>query len=176
MLRPLLVGDAVALVFDEPVDVPPLDTDEEGFADPAQFHFQRDQVRRTRRGAGIGDRDPVADTVSFHVHDTGIGIEPADVVIFQEFGQVARRLQGRVKGTQLGLPLSQKLAELLSSRITVDDEPQFGVERSIRDDPRFMLSRRLLKMAQNWVLDADKVPIVVVKNVPTMPTQSSVSW
>ncbi|HET6194166.1 MAG TPA: histidine kinase dimerization/phospho-acceptor domain-containing protein, partial [Acetobacteraceae bacterium] len=28
MLRPLLVGDAVGLVFDDPADVPPLDTDE----------------------------------------------------------------------------------------------------------------------------------------------------
>ena len=121
MLRPLLVGDAVALMFDEPVDVPALDTDEAKVSQILR-NFISNAIKFTERGEVRvwATADAAADTVSFHVRDTGIGIAPDDVeMIFQEFGQVAHRLQGRVKGTGLGLPLSKKLAELLGGRITV---------------------------------------------------------
>ncbi len=101
MLRPLLVGDAVALLFDEPEDVPPLST-------PTRRRFRRScaisfptrssSLNAARCGYGRPrTRRPTPS--AFHVRDTGIGIAPADVeLIFQEFGQVAHRLQGRVKG------------------------------------------------------------------------------
>jgi signal transduction histidine kinase len=55
------------------------------------------------------------------VHDTGIGIAPADHErIFQDFAQVEGPLQQRVRGTGLGLPLSKKLAALLGGHIEVD--------------------------------------------------------
>ena len=77
MLRPLLVGDAVALVFDEPVDVPPLDTDE-GKVSQILRNFISNAIKFTERGEVrvCGDCGPEADTVSFHVRDTGIGIDP----------------------------------------------------------------------------------------------------
>ena len=114
-------------------DVPPLDTDE-GKVSQILRNFISNAIKFTERGEVrvSATADPVADTVSFHVRDTGIGIAPADLeVIFQEFGQVAHRLQGRVKGTGLGLPLSRKLAELLGGRITVDSEPGRGSTFSV---------------------------------------------
>ena len=56
MLRPLLVGDAVALTFDDPLRrAAARHRRRQGVADPAQLHLQRDQVHRTRRGARLGD-------------------------------------------------------------------------------------------------------------------------
>ena len=75
MLRPLLVGDAVALVFDDPPDVPPLDTDE-GKVSQILRNFISNAIKFTEQGEvrvwATADRQ--ADTVSFHVRDTGIGI------------------------------------------------------------------------------------------------------
>ena len=55
------------------------------------------------------------------VRDTGIGIAPQDHArIFEEFSQVETRIQKRVKGTGLGLPLSKSLAELLGGELTLE--------------------------------------------------------
>src|SRR5689334_10132598 len=107
MLRPLLIGDNVALVFDDPQDMSLLDSDE-GKLSQILRNFISNAIKFTEKGEVRvwATADPVADTVSLHVRDTGIGIAASDIdIIFQEFGQVAHRLQGRVKGTGLGLPL-----------------------------------------------------------------------
>ena len=57
MLRPLLVGDAVALRFEPAAGLPALCTDEaQGIADPAQLHLQRAQVHRGRQRDGVRAR------------------------------------------------------------------------------------------------------------------------
>ena len=56
MLRPLLVGDAVALVFEDPQRrAAARHRRRQGLADPAQLHLQRAQVHRAGRGARLGD-------------------------------------------------------------------------------------------------------------------------
>ncbi|HEY6434821.1 MAG TPA: ATP-binding protein [Acetobacteraceae bacterium] len=122
MLRPLLVGEAVALVFDDPVQLRPLETDE-GKVSQILRNFISNAIKFTERGEVRvwATDDPEADTVTFCVRDTGIGIASGDLeLIFQEFAQVPHPLQKRVKGTGLGLPLSKKLAELLGGKILVD--------------------------------------------------------
>src|SRR5262249_49170084 len=62
-----------------------------------------------------------AKRINFAVSDTGIGIAPSDQeAIFEEFSQVETRLQKRVKGTGLGLPLSRSLAGLLGGELKVE--------------------------------------------------------
>jgi signal transduction histidine kinase len=60
------------------------------------------------------------------VTDTGSGIRPADQnKLFQAFTQLDSSTKRRHEGTGLGLHLSQKLAELLGGRITLQSE--YGV-------------------------------------------------
>src|SRR6202012_454272 len=122
MLRPLLVGDAVALVFEDPGDVPELDTDEAKVSQILR-NFISNAIKFTEHGEVRvwATADASADTVSLHVRDTGIGIAPGDIeIISQELGRVAPRLKGGGKGPGPGLPLSKKLAELLGGSVAVE--------------------------------------------------------
>ncbi len=124
MLRPLLVGDAVALRFESPADLPELYTDE-GKVSQILRNFISNAIKFTEKGEIVvsASHEHQADTVSFGVRDSGIGIAEADLeIIFQEFAQVMHPGQRRIKGTGLGLPLSKKLAELLGGGISVSSK------------------------------------------------------
>ena len=165
MLRPLLVGDAVGLVFEDPADVPPLDTDE-GKVSQILRNFISNAIKFTEHGEVRvwATADAAADTVSFHVRDTGIGIAPDDLeVIFQEFGQITHRLQGRVKGTGLGLPLAKKLAELLGGKISVQSAPGEGSTFSVTL-PRQYPSVEADTPMVDWQLEAGRAPILLVED------------
>ncbi len=122
MLRPLLVSQAVSLVFDEPQDLPPLFSDENKISQilrnlisNALKYTERGEVRISAALAASRD------AVTFTVADTGIGIPEADLPkSFDEFVQIQNPLQRQTKGTGLGLPLSRRLAELLGGHIGVD--------------------------------------------------------
>jgi signal transduction histidine kinase/ActR/RegA family two-component response regulator len=128
MLRPLLVNQAVRLVFEEGQGIPILHTDEgkvsqilRNLISNALKYTEEGEVRVSARA------DDEGRTVGFAVADTGIGIAPEDQPrIFEEFAQVEHRLQGRVRGTGLGLPLSRRLAELLGGSLSVRSEPGVG--------------------------------------------------
>jgi signal transduction histidine kinase/CheY-like chemotaxis protein len=169
MLRPLLVGDAVALVFEEAADLPPLDTDEAKVSQILR-NFLSNALKFTEQGEVRvwATADPRADTITFSVRDTGIGIEPVDrELIFQEFGQVAHRLQSRVKGTGLGLPLSKKLAELLGGRITVESTPGVGSTFAVTLPRSYSLAMGQAEDAsETWNVEAGRVPVLVVEDDP----------
>ncbi len=127
MLRPLLMNQALSLVFEEPADVPPIYSDESKVSQILR-NFISNALKYTERGevrvgvALAADRE----SVEFRVADTGIGIPESDLPrIFDEFVQIENPLQRRVKGTGLGLPLSKRLAELLGGGISV--ESRLGV-------------------------------------------------
>jgi len=169
MLRPLLVGDAVALLFEDAADLPPLDTDE-GKVSQILRNFISNALKFTERGEVRvwATADAEADTISFHVRDTGIGIARSDIeLIFQEFGQVAHSLQARVKGTGLGLPLSRKLAELLGGKITVESTPGEGSTFSVTLPRLYPLVAEPEETAEEpWSLEPGKVPMLVVEDDP----------
>jgi signal transduction histidine kinase/CheY-like chemotaxis protein len=121
MLRPLLVTDAVNLVFEDPSGIP-LMTSDEGKVSQILRNFVSNAIKFTPRGevrvtAALADDGRA---VAFSVTDTGIGIASEDQSrIFEEFSQVDHPLQLQVKGTGLGLPLCRKLANILGGFITV---------------------------------------------------------
>ena len=127
-LRPLLTSPAVELIFDIPDKVPNLFTDEakvtqilRNLISNALKFTEEGEVRVT------ASFDAEKKRVNLSVRDTGIGIAPQDLGrIFEEFSQVDTRIQKRVKGTGLGLPLSKSLAELLGGELTVESVPGQG--------------------------------------------------
>jgi signal transduction histidine kinase/CheY-like chemotaxis protein len=127
MLRPLVTNNSsVSLVFEEPVDIPLLYTDEgkvaqilRNFISNALKYTQNGEVKVTASGFGK--------TIIFSVADTGIGIAwEHQKRIFEEFTQVDSDLQKQVKGTGLGLPLSSKLAHLLGGNVFLESEVSKG--------------------------------------------------
>ncbi|WP_322052693.1 sensor histidine kinase [Paraburkholderia bannensis] len=128
MLMPLLATPHVSLEFAATTGLPRLHTDEpkltqilRNFVSNALKYTERGQIRVGARLEASGER------IVFFVADTGIGIAPEHhAIIFEEFGQVQNRLQQRVKGTGLGLPLCRKLAALLGGEVGVESEPGVG--------------------------------------------------
>ena len=57
------------------------------------------------------------------VKDTGMGIKPEDIGdLFKEYAQMNMRVNRKVEGTGLGLPISRQLAGLMGGDITVESE------------------------------------------------------
>ena len=127
-LRPLLTSPAVELIFDIPDKVPNLFTDEAKVTQILR-NLISNALKFTEQGEVrvSATFDAERERVNLSVRDTGIGIAPQDHArIFEEFSQVDTRLQRRVKGTGLGLPLSRSLAELLGGELTLESVPGQG--------------------------------------------------
>jgi signal transduction histidine kinase/response regulator RpfG family c-di-GMP phosphodiesterase len=137
MLRPLLVSTSLHLIFEDPVDIPPVLSDEgkvsqilRNFVSNALKFTEAGEVRVSAQFDGSAEG---GSSVTFRVSDTGIGIAPEDLeTIFQEFAQVDSKLQRKVKGTGLGLPLSRKLAQLLGGTVDVESQASVGSTFSLR--------------------------------------------
>jgi signal transduction histidine kinase/DNA-binding response OmpR family regulator/CHASE3 domain sensor protein len=70
---------------------------------------------------------PASQFIQISITDTGIGIEPQDIIrLFQPFVQVESTLSRRFEGTGLGLALVRKLAELHSGAVAVTSTPGAG--------------------------------------------------
>jgi signal transduction histidine kinase/CheY-like chemotaxis protein len=120
MLRPLLApNSSIALIFEEPIDIPPLHTDE-GKVSQILRNFISNALKYTPAGEVRVSAVRAGDFVTFSVADTGIGIAPEHHDrVFEEYIQIESPLQQRFKGTGLGLPLSQRLAQLLGGSVSV---------------------------------------------------------
>ena len=138
MFRALAPSETVALVIDDPVDLPPLYTDEgklsqilRNFIGNAVKFTEGGEIRVRAAATGPG-------LVTFAVTDTGIGIAPDDQEkIFEEFSQLDSALQRKATGAGLGLPLSRKLAELLGGRVAVSSTVGVGSTFSVTIPARF---------------------------------------
>jgi signal transduction histidine kinase/CheY-like chemotaxis protein len=128
MLRPLLLNESVALVFEEPEDVPLMRTDE-GKVSQILRNFLSNALKFTERGEirVTAHLAPDGASVVCSVADTGMGIAPEDQErIFEEFTQLDNPVQKRVRGTGLGLPLVRKLATLLGGHVAVESTLGLG--------------------------------------------------
>ena len=178
MLRPLLVGDDVALVFEEPSGLLPLVTDE-GKVSQILRNFISNAIKFTETGEVRvwAEAGPATDQITFHVRDTGVGIAEADIeAIWQEFAQISRPRQAKCKGTGLGLHLSRRLAELLQAPVSVASRPA-------RDLPSPLPSRESIRCIPRRAIwrsgsRSSRVacPFSASRTTRPMPSPSSGRW
>ena len=166
MLRPLLLDQSVALVFEEAGALPPLHTDEAKVS-----QILRNLVSNALKFTEQGEvrvsvwMDEPAGTITFTVSDTGIGIAPEDQdAIFEEFRQLEHRLQRRVRGTGLGLPLARRLAELLGGTLTLTSEPGAGSAFAVTLPARYEGPRAAARV--EWAPEPGKLPLLVIEDAP----------
>jgi signal transduction histidine kinase/CheY-like chemotaxis protein len=126
VMRPLVVSDTVSLIFEEPPTDLWFHSDESKVSQIVR-NLVSNALKFTERGEVRVSAEVSEAWLKVSVSDTGIGIAPEhQEQIFQEFTQIASEIQGRVKGTGLGLPLSRKLALLLGGELAVTSHPGTG--------------------------------------------------
>ena len=133
MLRPLLVSESVLLEFDEAGGLPEMYTDEAKVSQILR-KFISNALKFTDAGEVRVSAAllPEEKSVRISVRDTGVGIpEASQQLVFEEFTQIENRLQKRVKGTGLGLPLCRKLADLLGGRVELQSTLGVGSTFSV---------------------------------------------
>ena len=170
MLRPLLVSEDVKLVFEDPPETL-LVYNDEGKVSQILRNFISNAIKFTERGEVRVSAELTADgrSVALTVADTGIGIRPEDQTrIFEEFTQVANPLQGRVKGTGLGLPLCRRLARLMQGEVSMSSE--FGAGSTFRTTLPVHFDERGASPAASTVVevevDASLLPVLVIEDEP----------
>ena len=172
MLRPLLVGQTVNLVFEDVQDLPLLYNDETKVSQVLR-NFISNALKFTERGeirvsATMNQEDR---TVTFAVADTGIGIAPEDQArIFEEFTQIENPVQCKVKGTGLGLPLCRKLAGLLGGRVDVVSQVGIGSTFSLTMPLHYAELRAKhtdeVPEPEDWQIDPSRMPVLIVEDEP----------
>ncbi|MEG4633348.1 ATP-binding protein [Microcoleus sp. AR_TQ3_B6] len=173
MMRPLLPqNSAVTLIFEAPLELPTLTTDE-GKVSQILRNLISNALKFTEAGevrvaAEIGE----GETVTFSVADTGIGISPRDQRrIFEEFVQIENPLQKGVKGTGLGLSLCKKLAAFLGGSIEITSSPGVGstffVKLPIVYDPH---EENSLEMS---AAKGDELPLGLANSPSSAPDSSA---
>ncbi|MBD2006848.1 MULTISPECIES: ATP-binding protein [Cyanophyceae] len=166
MLRPLLAyNSSISLIFEEPVGIPTLYTDEGKVAQILR-NFISNAIKYTEKGEVRIAAKLVGRTVVFSVADTGIGIAPEDKKrIFEEFVQVDSAFQKRVKGTGLGLSLSRHLTELLGGNVSLTSEVGkgstfFAIIPISYNNSEF----GAVVPDVNWQLDQSRLPVLVIED------------
>jgi signal transduction histidine kinase len=121
MFRPLVEGNQVDLVFDDPPALPMLYTDDKKLAQILRNYISNAMKFTPNGQVVVSARLEGENSVRFSVRDTGIGI-PAELqsTLFEDFVQVDTPLQKRLRGTGLGLSLCKRFAELLGGHVGVD--------------------------------------------------------
>ncbi|WP_369817137.1 sensor histidine kinase [Acidovorax sp. Leaf78] len=120
MFKPLLDNDELNLVFEEPMGLPRLFTDDRKLSQILR-NFVSNALKFTARGeVRVSATLESGNMVRFSVSDTGIGIAPEHLEsLFNDFSQVNAPIQKRLRGTGLGLALSKQLAVLLGGYVSV---------------------------------------------------------
>lgn len=127
MFRPIVDASAVDLIFEEPVGLPRLYTDDKKLAQILR-NFISNALKFTLRGeVRVSARLEGRDRIRFAVSDTGIGIAPElHASLFEDFTQVDSPLQKRLRGTGLGLSLCKRFAGLLGGEVGLESSPGRG--------------------------------------------------
>jgi signal transduction histidine kinase len=123
-----VIATSIGLVKDKPVQLRPDFPDDlpEVWADSTRvrqiiLNLMSNAIKFTASGSVTLSARQVGDNIKIAVTDTGIGIpEEALKTIFDRFKQAERDTDKRYGGTGLGLDISQQLADMHGSVLTVD--------------------------------------------------------
>jgi len=168
MLRPLLVSEDVKLVFEEP-DAALTMYNDEGKISQILRNFISNAIKFTERGEVrvCASLKPDGRTVTLSVSDTGVGIREEHLgLIFEEFTQVPNPMQGRVKGTGLGLPLCRRLARLMNGEVSVRSDIGVGSTFTTTLPLHFDDRANFPTAAEDREIDPLLVPVLVVEDEP----------
>jgi len=164
MLKPLLDDkQPVTLEFVPPPEGLELETDQ-GKVSQILRNLVSNALKFTERGSITVSVERANGSACFTVCDTGIGIAEANYDrIFEEFGQIDGPLQSKAKGTGLGLPLSRKLAELLSGSLRVKSKIGEGSTFVLELPPSHPDASELAYL-ESRPLDPLRDPVLVVED------------
>lgn len=127
MFKPILTNNDVTLVFEEPVGVQRIYTDDKKLSQILRNYISNALKFTVKGRVCISVHSEAEGWVTFSVADTGIGIaKEHHAAVFQDFVQIDSPLQKTYRGTGLGLSLSKKLAELLGGSVAVRSELGVG--------------------------------------------------
>ncbi|MDQ2187220.1 ATP-binding protein [Alcaligenaceae bacterium A4P071] len=120
MFKPGLINPDTTLIFEEPVDIGRIYTDDRKLSQILR-NFISNALKFTLQGevrvSAVRQDDQF---VRFSVSDTGIGIAAEHHgALFDDYSQVDSPIQKRLRGTGLGLSLSKQLATLLGGTVDV---------------------------------------------------------
>jgi signal transduction histidine kinase len=124
----------VELRFDEPGDVPVLETDAFKLSQILR-NFIVNALKFTEAGhvRVCAHTAPDREMVQFEVSDTGPGLSAEDQRrAFEEFVQLSAERHGELRGTGLGLPLTRRLAAILGAEVGVQSTLGRGATFSVR--------------------------------------------
>lgn len=127
MFRPIATAGDVAVVFEEPVGVPRMFSDNQKVAQILR-NFISNAYKFTEHGSiVVSARLENEDMIRFSVADTGVGIAAADFgQLFEDFVQLGSGHARSRRGTGLGLSLCRRFAELLGGRVEVESTVGVG--------------------------------------------------
>ena len=167
MLRPLLShNSSINLVFEDPAGLPNFYTDEAKVSQILR-NFISNALKFTERGeVRVSVKIDPQGMAVFSVADTGIGIAAEyQEHIFQEWTQLEGKLQKKVKGTGLGLPLSRKFAQLLGGDVYVESELGLGSTFFAVIPVRYAGATEVIpEFPAKRELDVSKLPVLVVED------------
>ena len=162
IIRPLLTNPDVALIFEEPVNMPPLMTDDgkisqilRNLLSNAIKFTEKGEIRVTARLVNEG-RD-----VLFAVTDTGIGILEQDLEkIFDEYIQVSKKKGG----TGLGLSISRNLAKLLGGELWAESTVGKGSTFYCRIPVVYSAPNAQPQVEGTPLYDATRLPVLIIED------------
>ena len=140
MFKPIVLNEAVRLVFEEPEGVGALYTDDKKLAQILR-NFISNALKFTPRGeVRVRARSCQGDLVEFCVSDTGIGIAQEHLgALFNDYVQLDSAVQRKLRGTGLGLSLSRRFAEILGGSVSVESVLGLGSTFCVRVPMRLPL-------------------------------------
>ena len=167
MLAPLWRQDSgVRLVFEEPPAELFLETDRAKVSQVMR-NLISNALKFTQQGEVRISAARGADGLTrLVVRDTGLGIAPDDHErVFEEFEQIAGPEQARVRGTGLGLPISRRIATLLSGTLTLESELGKGATFTLTLPLIHPEVREMEALTERSMsLDPTRTPILVVED------------